>query len=503
MEITKELAIIALTLYDEDAAVKIFEKITPDMFTMNRYQTVYKTALELFKEENKVDIVRLIESVPESSEHKEILRNEFIQVSKEEITLKAYKNDIDRILNDFVDADLKAKLLNAAMTSGTSEELISNVTSVYNDNSGRLETSKDITNAEYLRNSFFKELEEFQKQPVISTGFKNLDEQIGGGIYAGLYVLGAISSLGKTTLIHQIADNIARAGTPVLYFSLEMSRLELITKSISRINAQEALEAGVKGYELAEHCKPSIYFRTHGINTENGKKALQTYADTIAENISIIQGDFGTDVSEIRNYCSRFIRNRADGIRPIVIIDYLQIIKPVSDSKGTTKDNIDFTVSELKRLSRDFGIAVIVISSFNRANYSTKVSFESFKESGGIEYTADVVMGLQLTALDEHEVFEKDTGINKKREIIEKAKAENPRRIQLKGLKNRYGKAVFQCQFAYNPMYDLFVPTDTPMEKANAAGATSLSGRKGTTKKKAGLSLEDIKPKERYNTELL
>lgn len=489
MEITKELAILALTLYDEDAASKIFESITPEMFTISRYQQAYRTALELFRQENSVDIIKLLESVPESEEHKTILKKEFINALKEEITLKAYRNDLNGILADIIDADLRARLLNVAMTSESSEELIDNITTLYNDSTSRILSPNDINNADYLQNQFFKELEEFRKQPIISTGFKNLDEQIGGGIYAGLYVIGAISSLGKTTLVHQIADNIAGAGTPVLYFSLEMSRLELITKSISRINAQEALKTGVRGYELEQHCKPSVYFRTHGINTDNGKKALQIYSDTIAKNMSIIQGDFGTDVSEIRSYCNRFIRNNPDGVKPVIIIDYLQIIKPVSDSRGTTKDNIDFTVAELKRISRDFGIAVIVISSFNRANYSSKVSFESFKESGGIEYTADVVMGLQLAAIDENELFDKDTGVNKKREIIEKAKAENPRIIQLKGLKNRYGKAVFQCKFAYNPMYDVFVAADTPMEKANAAGATSLT-RNRTRRKPAGIPLE-------------
>ena len=66
--------------------------------------------------------------------------------------------------------------------------------------------------------------------------FPGLDEALGGGLYPGLYMMGAISSLGKTTLACQIADQIAAAGQPVLIFSLEMARKEIFAKSISRLS---------------------------------------------------------------------------------------------------------------------------------------------------------------------------------------------------------------------------------------------------------------------------
>lgn len=301
---------------------------------------------------------------------------------------------------------------------------------------------------EYLKSGFEKELEEARNTPILKTGLDNFDEEL-TGIYSGLYVVGAISSLGKTTLIHQIADNIASAGTPVLYFSLEMSRLELITKSIARLTAQNE-------QNTVSERKTALYWRTHGINTEAGKTALKAYTDTIADNMNIIQGDFGTDVLTVRADVQRFIRQNPNKPKPIVIIDYLQALKP-ADERKTTKDSIDFTVTELKRISRDFNIPVVVISSFNRANYMTSVSFESFKESGGIEYTADVVIGLQLECVTS-DVFDKDGDINKKRKAIKDAKATNPRRINLQVLKNRYGNASTSITLEYNPQYDLFAP---------------------------------------------
>ena len=82
--------------------------------------------------------------------------------------------------------------------------------------------------------SFIKGIKDYKGKPFIPTGFKGLDAMLEGGLYAGLYIIGAISSLGKTTLALQIMDYIASQGQDVLIFSLEMDREELISKSISR-----------------------------------------------------------------------------------------------------------------------------------------------------------------------------------------------------------------------------------------------------------------------------
>ena len=86
-------------------------------------------------------------------------------------------------------------------------------------------------------------------------------------------------------------------------------------------------------------------------------------------------------------------------VKPIVIIDYLQIIQGDPQQRQSTKELIDSNVTELKRLSRSRDIPVFLISSLNRSNYLTPVDFESFKESGGIEYTADVI-SVSYTHLD-------------------------------------------------------------------------------------------------------
>ena len=146
------------------------------------------------------------------------------------------------------------------------------------------------------------------------------------------------------------------------------------------------------------------------------------------------------------------------GVKPIVFVDYLQLIRPL-DSRQTTKDAVDEHLRALKQLQMENELVIVLISSLNRQNYLSVLDFESFKESGGIEYTADVVWGLQLSVMN-CELFDKEKGLKAKREAVRQAKRANPRRIELLCLKNRYGIANFRCNFDYHTKYDLFLPVE-------------------------------------------
>lgn len=230
---------------------------------------------------------------------------------------------------------------------------------------------------------FLKNIEESKRAAFIPTGFAPLDNLLDGGLYAGLYVVGAISSLGKTTFCLQIADQIAQAGHDVLVFSLEMARNELIAKSVSRITLIKDLEENGS----TAHAKT-----TRGILTgtryadysqterELIQRSIASYAE-YAKNIYITEGIGNVGVEEIREKVQKHIK--LTGKAPVVLIDYLQIIAP-ADLRATDKQNTDKAVLELKRLSRDYSIPIIGISSFNRDNYTAPVNMASFKESGRI-----------------------------------------------------------------------------------------------------------------------
>ena len=293
----------------------------------------------------------------------------------------------------------------------------------------------------YLNDEFQADRERFSAFKDKLTGFANLDAEL-GGVYPGLIVIGGISSVGKTTFIHQLVDQMATRGDYVIYFSLEQSKFELFSKSISRLTA------------LQEDAVSGISIRS-GNNGESVQKAIETYSAT-AERVNIIQGNFNTTVTSIRAYIKQYIAD--NGVRPIVVIDYLQILQgDPRDAKLGDKQRIDATVTELKRITRDYDITLFVVSSLNRGNYLTPVDFESFKESGSIEYTCDVLWGLQLQAIN-GEIFNTEKKLKEKREVIKAAKLADPRMIELVCLKNRNGRPSFSCDFTYYPGNDLFEP---------------------------------------------
>lgn len=296
--------------------------------------------------------------------------------------------------------------------------------------------------ADYLNRLMAGEIERFKQGATRRTGFTNLDEKC-GGVYPGLYVLGAISSLGKTTLIHQMADQMAALGEDVLYFSLEQSRLEMVSKSLSRLTAQADVKKAVTSLAIrGGNLTPAVL------------DAADQYAAMVGDRMSVVEGNFNCTVAYIADYVTRYMATTST--KPVVIIDYLQILQ--GDSRQSTKELVDTNVTELKRLSRSKDIPVFLISSLNRSNYMTPVDFESFKESGGIEYTADVIWGLQLEVISTDPIFSKEGQVKEKRDKIREAKAAPERRVELVCLKNRYGISSYKVGFSYYPQYDLFKP---------------------------------------------
>ena len=283
--------------------------------------------------------------------------------------------------------------------------------------------------------------ERWKARDIYCTGFNRLDRAI--KITDGLYIIGAISSLGKTTFTLQIADHIAESGRDVIIFSLEMSRKELIDKSICRMIFSDWIQG--KSNLLSEE---SINYQTlnlgqisapNSLNISGEKLAgLETktskYFQTIAKRTSIYESVGNVGVTEIAERVNKYVYY--SGNKPLVIIDYLQLLAPV-DPHFTDKQNTDKNVLELKRLSRELEIPIIAISSLNRANYNESINMSAFKESGAIEYSSDVLLGLQLA------------GAGDKDFNVDMATSQEPRQIELKILKNRRGKTGDSINFEY------------------------------------------------------
>lgn len=300
------------------------------------------------------------------------------------------------------------------------------------------------TTQAYLMEQFQADINQMATYKTKSTGFPVLDSLL-NGIYPGLYTLGAISSLGKTTFVSQLTDQMARKGEKVLFFSLEQSKFEMTAKSLSRQMFLVNPRQGKTSLQIMKNENDVLL-------SDDFSKALNNYND-IAKNTTVIEGNFDTDINDIAREIKKYIE--LSGIKPVVVIDYLQIIRPAEEHQRLTeRQQIDIVVSTLKQLSRNHNIPIIVISSLNRENYKNTIDFSSFKESGGIEYSSDVVLGLQLASIEEISLMKNETD---KRIKLNEEKSKDIRRIELVCLKNRNGRSFFKDKFSYYSAFNYFV----------------------------------------------
>lgn len=317
----------------------------------------------------------------------------------------------------------------------------------------RAEAYLKENSALYDLRDFINGIEESVNTPPTTTGFKRFDEILDGGLYEGLYFVGGISSLGKTTFSLQVADQIARnEHKDVMIITLEMDKKELIAKSVSRETylytkeAEKPPRLAKTNRGITNKARYKDYTEEEHYIINEAYARYSEYAEYIYFKVGV--GDITTE--QIRAWVKE--HQEARGTTPILVIDYLQIMAPPRD-RMTDKQAVDNNVMELKRISRDFKTPVLAVSSVNRSNYLTPIDFEAFKESGAIEFSADVVIGLQLACLDT-ELFNQDKKIKEKREAIATAKKENPRVIQAVILKNRNGQTGDAIEFKYYPKFN-------------------------------------------------
>lgn len=285
---------------------------------------------------------------------------------------------------------------------------------------------------------------------AISTGFPSVDELLGGGLLPQLYIIGAKSSLGKTTFLLQIADQMSQRGQDVLFFALEMAPEDLAIKSISRLS-----------YEVDDTLQ-KLYAKT-ALGIRSGKwigqpderivkKAADEYCIQAQHLFFPAHGP--VTVAEMKGYVQQMEKI---GRAPVVIIDYLQLISAPENRKfPSDKAVIDANLLALKDIVIDCKVPVICISSLNRSGYAEPVDMSSYKESGNIEYTADILIGMN---------YAETTDIKDPREYRDCVRSEKARascgewvEIEIDVLKSRLSPSD-SCRLQFCPRFNCFRET--------------------------------------------
>ena len=294
---------------------------------------------------------------------------------------------------------------------------------------------------EFFKNKFPAFIADNQKFQNRKTGFCNLDAF--RNFQSGIYVLGGLPALGKTTFALQLLNQLAKQGETCIFCSFEMSAgflySKLLAQEINLLEREGIDEFGIFGKTPEKFIKTSdIIFGNFQYHEESYQQVMKNFEENP---LSLYIWEISKiDLNKILNRISRICKTLSKP--PVVVIDYLQLLTGTADNQ---KSALDDTLHKLFNFRRETDTTFIIISSLNRMNYNTEISFESFCGSGGIEYSADCIWGLQLK-LDE-----------RTHAAAEKAKNEIPREIELKCLKNRFG-ANFGVGFWYYPNMEIFRP---------------------------------------------
>lgn len=296
--------------------------------------------------------------------------------------------------------------------------------------------------------SLLKDLEYFRKYKDRKTGFSAIDKYL--TLYPGLACLTGATSLGKTSFCVQLADQLVERGETVIFFSLEQTPIEIVTKILSR-----------RVYARNPHSPINNLDIKNGASSPDLESAKSAFFE-LSERFNIVECDFETSADMIVDYVNDFVKEK--GVRPVVFVDYLQILALPEGARLDDRGRIDDAVKKLKRLANDQELFIMMISNMARSTYREKIGEDSFKESGLIEYTCDYLAGLQLSVLEDDEFFskkgsrggEKETLKSEKQDKIDEASEAMPKEVVFKSIKNRNGKKVFRAFFKYHPDFDFF-----------------------------------------------
>ena len=297
---------------------------------------------------------------------------------------------------------------------------------------------------------FEENLERTRNSPPTPTGYKSLDLNFDGGIYEGIYVLGGDTGLGKTALALNLAENFSSEGRDVLYFSLEVSKNSLTARMISRQTFLLTRRGEGNPQTIRYLTNGNLYSKISPSDLSVIDKAKQLY-QAKAKNLYIFESVGNLTVGDIETALESHIVYNPSPEPPILIVDYLQILRHEDKYiQGNDKLKTDTNLFLLKKLSNKYHLPIILLSSLNREGYKVAkpVTLNDFKDTGGIEYTADVILGLQL----------KYVCTEPKPDLEGKDEADSrlPKEVRLTIIKNRDGKKKGFTDFEYEPRYHDF-----------------------------------------------
>ena len=378
-----EMSLLGAILIDEDVLADVTEEILARDFYDKRHTTIYEGMLRLFEHHKPVDLLTLTDDLKKKKKLEEIGGSAYLAELTNYVPTAAHAKSYAEIVSQKA---VRRRLIKA---SGDISEL------GYNEDRSVAEllekaeadlfavsdqnVKQDLTSLETIMLENFDRLEELHKNKGqlrgMKTGYKDLDNMTAGLQRSDLIILASRPAMGKTTLVTNLAYNVATLNKQsVLFFSLEMSKEQLIDRMLADV-------AGVDAWKI----------RTGNLSDEDFAK-LSEASGEMAEAPLFIDDTPGLTVLEMRTKARRAAHNAPLGL---VIVDYLQLMQSnVTRNDGNRVQEVSEISRGLKLLARELDVPVIALSQLSRSVESRSPQIPmlaDLRESGSIEQDADIV----------------------------------------------------------------------------------------------------------------
>ena len=378
-----EMSLLGAILIDEEVLTDVMDKVKAEDFYEKRHQRIFAAILRLFEMHRPIDLLTLSDEL----EKKDDL---------ETVGGSSYLNELTNYVPTAANAATYAELV---AQRAVRRRLIKASTDIadlaYQDDSDTQEIleraeaelfsvsdtslKQDLVSLEQILTESFDRMEELHRDRGkirgVRTGWRDLDNMTAGLQRSDLIILAARPAMGKTTLVTNLAYNVAaKEHQSVLFFSLEMSKEQLVDRML-------ADAAGVDAWNI----------RTGNLSDDDFEK-LSTAMGEMAEAPIYIDDTPGLTVLEMRTKARRQAHIHPLGL---IIVDYLQLMQ--GRSRGGEFNRVQ-EVSEISRglklIARELNVPVIALSQLSRSVESRNPpipQLADLRESGSIEQDADIV----------------------------------------------------------------------------------------------------------------
>ena len=378
-----EEAVLGAMLIDKKGVDEVIDLLEPGAFYKTAHQNIFESILNLFQNSQPIDLLTVSSDLRKNGKLESIGGDYYLVQLTQRVASSAHIEFHARIiLQKYIQRSL-IRISNEIIESSYKEsidvfDLLDEAESkLYDVAQGNIKKSSDTAqNLVMLAKKKIEEIANKEGLSGIATGFEKLDSLTSGWQPSDLIIIAARPGMGKTALTLSMARNIAvTKETPVAFFSLEMSSVQLITRLISAETglSTEKLRTG----KLADH-----EWKQLNVKVGDLEKAPLFIDDTPALSIFDLR-------AKARRLASQH------GIK-LIIVDYLQLMTAGSNSKaGNREQEISSISRNLKALAKELDIPVIALSQLSRAvetrGGTKRPQLSDLRESGAIEQDADIV----------------------------------------------------------------------------------------------------------------